>query len=681
MNPFARKSDLPYGLPPFTRIREEHFLPAFRAGMAAQAAEVAAVVADQRAVSPATVLDPLESSGALLGRVSRVFFNLSAASMTEGLRQIEDEVNPLLTAHRDAITMDAGLFAKISALYADRDAIEDEETRRLLERHHDEMVRSGAALPAADQARLREINAELAQLAATFRENLRADANDLAVHVEDGARLEGLPNDEIAAAKAAAQSRGVRGYLLTLRLPTVQPALTALKDRQVRRGLYLASVTRGRRGNVYDTRPTLTRQAALRAERARLLGFDSHADYAVADQTAKQVDSVMQLLTGLVGPAVENTRRDQAELTARLHADGFEGELQPWDWAYYAEQVAQERFARDSAWLRPYFELDSVLRNGIFAAAEGLYGLHFVRRDDLAGYEEEVDVYEVFSDSGAGLGLVLTDWYTRDAKRGGAWMSSFADQSRLLGQAPVIVINLNLSHPPTGAPTLLTLDEVRTAFHEFGHVLHGLLSDVRYPALSGTEVPRDCVEFPSQVNEMWAWQPELLRRYAVHHETGKPLPESALDSVISAQSYGQGFATVEMLGACLLDQAWHQLRADQPPITPEQVEEFEWQVLARHGLDLPAVAPRYGSTYFEHIFGGGYSAGYYSYLWSEVLDADTEEWFLRQGGLNRRSGQKFRDELLSRGGGVDPMAAVEKVLGRPPRLEPLLERRGLLPVE
>ncbi|MBT0773070.1 M3 family metallopeptidase [Kineosporia sp. J2-2] len=680
-NPFARASDLAYGLPPFASVREEHYLPAFRVGMQQQLAEVEALAQSPEPVSVATVLDPLERSGALLSRVYRVFFNLIGSSVTDGLREIETEVNPLLAAHRDAIVMNPALFAKVAELYAQREQIADEETRRLLVRQHDDMVRAGAGLDAAGQERLRAINQELARLASTFREDLRADTNDLAVHVEDASRLDGLPPDALAAAHTAAQDRGLRGYLITLLLPSGQPALASLTDRAVREGLYRASVSRGRRDNAYDTRPTLTRQVALRAERAALLGFPSHAAYVAADQTAGDVDSVTKLLTALVGPAVQNARVEQAELTERLHADGFEGDLRPWDWAYYAELVARERFSRDSAALRPYFELGSVLRNGIFAAAGGLYGLHFVRRDDLRGYADDVDVYEAFTEAGAGLGLVLTDWYSRDAKRGGAWMSSFVSQARLTGERPVIVINLNLSRPPAGSPTLLTLDEVGTAFHEFGHVLHGLLSDVRYPRLSGTRVPRDFVEFPSQVNEMWAWQPELLRRYALHHATGEPLPSDALDSVISAQSYGQGFATVEMLGASLLDQAWHGRGADDPAITPEQVDAFERQVLASHGLDLDAVPPRYGSTYFEHIFGGDYSAGYYSYLWSEVLDADTVEWFLAQGGLDRKAGARFRDELLSRGGSVDPMAAVERVLGRAPRLEPLLERRGLLPVD
>ncbi|GAA3605194.1 M3 family metallopeptidase [Kineosporia mesophila] len=678
-NPFARPSDFPYGLPPFDAVREEHYLPAFRAGVEEHRREVEAIAADGSPVSPATVLDPLEASGALLTRVSAVFFNLISSSMTDGLREIEAEVNPLLAAHRDSIVMDPALFARISALHAQRDEIPDEETRRLLRRQYDDMVRAGAALSSADQERLRAINQELTQLASTFREDLRSDTNELALHLDDEARLEGLPADAIAAAKAAAQGRGLGGYLLTLRLPSGQPALATLTDREVRKSLYLASTSRGRRDNAYDTRPTLTRAVALRAERAALLGFVSHAAYVAADQTAQTVDSVMQLLTGLVGPAVENAQQERAELTQRLHADGVEGDLEPWDWSYYAELIAQERFSRDSAALRPYFELDSVLHRGIFAAATGLYGLRFTHREDLPGYAEDVDVYEVFDESGRGLGLVLTDWYSRDAKRGGAWMNSFATQSHLLDRAPVIVINLNLGRPPAGSPTLLTLDEVGTAFHEFGHVLHGLLSDVRYPRLSGTRVPRDFVEFPSQVNEMWAWQPELLRSYARHHETGEPLPANALDAVISAQSYGQGFLMVEMLAAALLDQAWHQRGAGDPVITPEQVNAFERQVLAAHGLDLATVPPRYGSTYFEHIFGGDYSAGYYSYLWSEVLDADTVEWFLGHGGLDRAAGAKFRDHLLSRGGAVDPMAALEKVLGRPPRPEPLLERRGLLP--
>ena len=681
-NPFAVPSTLDHGLPPFDRIREEHYLPAFEEGMAQQRRELEAIATDPAEPSLENTLEAWERSGALLTRVAQVFFNLTGSDVTDGLRSVEAVVVPRLAAHRDAIGMDSRLFARVTALVeaqskAEPDAL-DPEQRRLLERYHLDLVRAGAALGASEQARLKEINQELSTLGTTFRNRLQADTNDLAVPVATADELAGLPADAIEAAAAAAQARGLDGYLLTLSLPSRQPLLSSLTDRGLRERLHRHSVSRGRRGNEHDTRAALTRIVALRAEQAVLLGYPSHAAYVVADETAGSVDAVMSLLTAMVGPALENADAEQAELTARLHADGFDGDLQPWDWAYYAEQVAQERFNRDATALRPWFELGRVLQEGIFAAAEGLYGLTFTLRPDLPAYHPDVQVFEVF-DGSASLGLFLADWYTRDSKRGGAWMNSFVDQADLVGAAPVIVINLNLPRPPDGTPTLLTLDEVRTAFHEFGHVLHGLLSKVRYPRLSGTNVPRDFVEYPSQVNEMWAWQPEQLARYAVHHLTGEPLPPAVLDGLLAARAYGQGYATTEILAAMLLDQAWHQRTPDQPPITPDEVEAFEAGALEQYGLARPAVPPRYGSTYFAHIFAGGYSAGYYSYLWSEVLCADTEEWFEDHGGLRRRSGDVFRAELLSRGGAVDPMVAYAAVLGRPPRIEPLLERRGLTP--
>jgi peptidyl-dipeptidase Dcp len=482
---------------------------------------------------------------------------------------------------------------------------------------------------------------------------------------------------------------GQDGYLLTLVLPTRQPALADLADRELRKRLHESSISRGRRGNAHDTRELVVATARLRAERAALLGYPHHAAYVVADQTAGTVDAVMTMLTALVGPAVANAQQERDELTARMRADGVDDDLQAWDWAYYAELVARDRFARDTAGLRPWFELGRVLRDGVFAAAHGLYGLTFTPRPDLPTYHPDVRVYEVFDaagsgesgDQGRGIGLFVADWYARDSKRGGAWMSSFVDQAAALGQKPVVVINLNLPRPPDGEPTLLTLDQVRTTFHEFGHVLHGLLSDVRYPRLSGTSVPRDFVEYPSQVNEMWAWEPGLLRRYAVHHRTGEPLSDEVREGVLAAQSFGQGYATTEILAAMLLDQAWHQAGPAELPESADQVDAFEAAALEKYGLAVPGVPPRYGSTYFAHIFAGGYSAGYYSYLWSEVLDADTEEWFYDHGGLERSSGERFRRELLSRGGAVEPMAAFAAVLGRGPRIEPLLERRGLVPPE
>ncbi len=685
-NPFAAPSSLDHGLPPFDRITEEHLRPAFLAGMAEHRAEVAAVSSDPAAPTCANTLDTLERSGALLGRVSHVFFNLLGSDATDGLRAIEAEVAPLLSAHRDAVLMDAGVFARVTSLResigADDDAgVVTPEQARLVERYHLDAVRAGAALDTDDQQRLRELNSELSVRSTEFRNRLSADTNDLAVHVTDASELDGLAPDALAAAAAAAAGRGLDGHLLTLVLPTGQPALASLHDRGLRERLHRAATSRGRRGNDHDTRQALTRIAALRAQRAALLGYPDHASYVVADQTAGSVDAVLDMLGSLVEPAVANARAEAEALAVRLHADGVEGDLQPWDWAYYAAQEAQERFSSDAAALRPHFELSRVVRDGVFAAAEGLYGLTFLPRPDLPTYHPDVVTYEVFDGPvgapGDGTALFVADWYARDSKRGGAWMSSFVDQSHLLGQRPVVVINLNIARPPDGRPTLLTLDELRTTFHEFGHVLHGLLSDVRYPRLSGTSVPRDFVEFPSQVNEMWAWDAGLLARYAVHHETGEPLSAQALDGVAASQSFGQGHDTTELLAAALLDQAWHRLRADDDPVAPEDVDAFESAALRGFAIELAALPPRYGSTYFAHVFAGGYSAGYYSYLWSEVLDADTVDWFTERGGLTRENGEVFRRELLSRGGTVDPMAAFAAVVGRAPDSRPLLERRGL----
>ena len=438
-------------------------------------------------------------------------------------------------------------------------------------------------------------------------------------------------------------------------------------------------MARGRRGNGHDTREVLTRMVALRAERAELLGYPHHAAFVVADQTAPDVAAVMSTLTAMVPPARANAAAERDRLTELLHADGQRGPLAPWDWPFYATRLTRQRFSVDTAALRPYFELGRVVRDGIFAAATQLYGLTFTARPDLPAYHPDVQVHEVFDESGAGVGLFLADWFARPAKRGGAWMNTFVDQSHLLGTRPVAVINLNVPRPPSGSPALLTLDEVRTAFHEFGHVLHGLLSDVRYRRLSGTNVPRDVVEFPSQVNEMWAWWPPLVRRYAVHHETGEPLPEAWLEAVVAAESAGQAHSTVEMLAAMLLDQAWHQLPHSAAEVAPQDVGSFEAAALDRFGLAFAQIPPRYAGPYFAHVFAGGYSAGYYAYLWSEVLDADLVDWFADGGGLKRGLGRRFAAALLSRGDSVEVLDAFAALRGRPPRIEPLLERRGLLP--
>ena len=695
-NPFAEPSALPFALPPFGQIRIEHYLPAFIAGMAQQRAEVAAIATCAEPPSLANTLEPLERSGRVLERVAAVFFNLSGSCGTPELAAIEAQVAPQLAAHHDAIYQDQRLFARVDALHAalpdgvaGTESAEQVEQRRLVQRYHTDFVRSGAQLGEADRERLRALNAELSTLPTTFKNNLLADSNDLAVHLTDAAELAGLSDGEISAARAAASSRGLGGYLLTLVLPTGQPALESLRNRTVRERLHRAAVSRGIRGNGFDTRATLTRIAQLRAVRARLLGYPDHAHYVIADQTAGTVDAVLTMFSGLVAPAVANARAEAAELEAALVADGETGPLQPWDWAFYAAAVRRSRFQLDAAAVRPYLELGRVVRDGIFFAAQSLYGLTFVERPDLQPYatdvsasgsveDSQVQVYEVRDEDGAARGLFLADWYTRDSKRGGAWMSSFVDQSHLLDQQPVVVINLNLPQPADGEPTLLTLDELRTAFHEFGHVLHGLLSDVRYPRLSGTSVPRDFVEFPSQVNEMWAYWPQVLSRFAVHHVTGEPMPAELVASLQAAQSYGEGFATTEYLAAALLDLEWHRRSPDDPAVAVEDVESFERQALERHGIWFPLVPPRYRSAYFAHVFSGGYSAGYYSYLWSEVLDADTVDWFTAHGGLTRENGRRFADQLLSRGGAVDPMSAFAAVVGRGPVVEPLLRRRGLV---
>jgi peptidyl-dipeptidase Dcp len=677
-NPFATPSDLPFQLPPFDRIDVAHFRPAFDVGMAAQRAEVDAIAENPEPATFENTLEALERCGRLLTRVSYVFYNLTSSLSSDAIDAVEAEIAPLMSAHNDAIRLDPRLWTRIAAIHEQRAALGlDEERNRLLDRYHKDFVRSGAALEEGPKTRLKEINSELSSLTAEFKRRLLTDTNDLAVHVADVAELDGLSDGEIAAAREAAVARGLDGYLVTLVLPTAQPALARLRNRSVRERLHTASATRGLRGNDNDTRETLTRMVALRAERAVLLGYPDHASYVVADQTAGTLDAVTTMLGGLVAPAVRNAQTEAAELEALLVADGESAPLQPWDWSFYADQVRRDRYAVDTAALKPWFELRRVVDDGVFFAATSLYGLGFRRRTDLPTYHPDVEVYDVTGPDGAALGLFLADWYARDSKRGGAWMSSFVGQSGLLGTGPVIVINLNIPKPPAGEPTLLTLDELRTAFHEFGHVLHGLLSDVRYPRLAGTSVPRDFVEFPSQVNEMWAFEPPVLARYAVHHETGEPLPADRVEALLAAQVYGEGQATTEYLAAALLDLEWHRLAGDAATVAADDVEDFEANALERNGIAVRLVPPRYRTSYFSHVFAGGYSAGYYSYIWSEVLDADTVEWFREQGGLQREAGAVFARELLSRGGARDPMEAFAAVRGRPPVIEPLLARRGL----
>jgi peptidyl-dipeptidase Dcp len=682
-NPFAAPSALPFHLPDFAAIREEHYLPAVEAGMAAQRAEVEEILTDPAPPTEDNTLLALERSGRLLHRVSSVLWNVIGADSTPGLDEIEARVAPLLSAHHDAIYLDKRLFDRLEALAARVEAGEvvlPADAVHRLDHLRRDLTRAGAALPADQQSVVREINARISTLEAAFGRELLAESNDSAVLVTDPAELEGLSDGEVAAARQAAADRGHGdGWLLELSLFSAQPQLASLSVRDVRRRLHAASLARGARGTEHDTRAILLELVKLRSERARLLGYDHHAAYVAADGTAKTAAAVHAMLGPLAPAAAANARAEAADLEQALAADEPGATLEGWDWPRYAERVRAERYALDDAALRPYLELERVVHEGVFRAAHELYGLGFAERTDLVGYHPQVRVFEVTDADGSAVGLFLADWYTRASKHGGAWMNSLVDQSHLLGEKPVVVNNLNIPKPPEGEPTLLSWDQVTTLFHEFGHALHGLLSDVRLPSQSGTDVPRDVVEFPSQVNEMWAWEPSLLRHYAVHHATGEPMPAGWIETLRASRQFNEGFATTEYLGAALLDQAWHRLAPEDVPSDVDAVEAFEAAALEAAGVAVPAVAPRYRTTYFNHVFGGGYAAAYYSYLWSEVLDADTVEWFAENGGLTRANGDRFRAALLSRGGSADMMDLFRDLRGRDPEIGPLLARRGLTP--
>lgn len=673
-NPFLEPSPLPYGLPLFGLVRTEHYREAILAGMAEQRAEVEAIATDPAEPTFENTMVALERSGALLRRVLPVFENASSSDANDAIDALDAELAPRLSAHRDAIRLDPRLFARIDALHAAGDELGLEPDQAyLLDRVHRDAVLAGAALDAEDRERLTALNERLSSLTTAFQQHLLADTNELAMHLADESELAGLDPAARSAAREAAAARDLPGWLITLVLPTGQPALASLERPEVRDRLFAASRSRGCRGGEHDTRTTLLEIVRLRAERARLLGFADHASAVTAGETAGSPDRVAALLAELAAPAMRNIAREQAELAARAAHDGARA-LEASDWARLAEQVRAERHHVDLRALRPYLELDRVLEHGVFRAATLLYGLAFAERTDLVGPHPDARVFEVSEADGSAVGLYLLDVYTRDAKRGGAWMSSLVEQSDLEGTLPVVVNNLNVPKPAAGEPTLLTFDETETLFHEFGHALHGLLARVRYPSQAGTNVYRDFVEFPSQVNEMWMLRPEVLDGYAVHHRTGERMPQHLVDRLVAARASNAGFTTAEYLAAAALDQAWHRVTPDDEV---SDVAEFERDALAAVGLDHPLVPPRYSSTYFAHVFAGGYDAGYYSYIWSEVPGADAVEWFEEHGGATRENGERFRRMLLEPGGSVDPLAAYRAFRGRDADLGALLRSRGL----
>ena len=682
MNPFFAESPLPLHYPQFDKIKDTDFGPAFDRGMADHLKEIDAIANNPQQPTFDNTILAMEKSGQVLRRAQTVFYSLLGADTNDARNALDTEYSPRFAAHYDAISLNPKLFARIESLYNQRQSLGlDAEGLRLVEKYHQDFVRAGAKLDDAQKARLKAINGEMAKLGSQFDQNVLAERNDLAIVVDSRDQLKGLPDDQIAAAESAAKAKGLSGkYVIALMNTTGQPPLTYLEDRALRERIYKASVSRGSRGGKYDNTGLVAQVAKLRAEKANLLGYPTYAAYGLEDQTAKTPEAVNAMLGKLAPAAVANARREAADLQAMIDAEQkAKGQptfkLEPWDWAYYAEKVRQAKFNFDESQLKPYLELDNVMENGVFFAANKLYGLSFKERKDLPVYNPDVRVYNVMDRDGKQLAIFIADMYARPSKRGGAWMNSYVDQSALTGNLPVVANHLNIPKPPAGQPTLLTWDEVTTAFHEFGHALHGMFSNVKYPYFSGTSVPRDFVEYPSQVNEMWADWPEVLANYAKHYQTGAPMPKELLDKVLAASKYGQGFATTEYLGAAMLDQRWHQIKPSEVP-NAAGVMPFEAAALAKDGIDFYAVPPRYKTPYFSHIM-GGYAAGYYAYIWSEVLDADSVEWFKQNGGLTRKNGDHFRDTLLSQGGSQDAMVLFRNYTGRDPWIEPLLERRGL----
>jgi peptidyl-dipeptidase Dcp len=679
-NPLLTENDLPYGMPPFDQIESEHFMPAFEAAMEEHMAEIEAIAgSDEEPTFENTIL-ALERSGLTLQYIGRTFSNLTGTVTNDTLQETQRKMAPKFSAHSDAINLNADLFARVEAIHEQRAELDlSPEGLRLVEEYHKDFVRAGAQLSDEDKETLKKMNSELAELTTQFSQNVLKEVNDSAVVFDSREALAGLSEARIeaAAAEAAERELGEGKYVITLVNTSIQPPIANMENREAREKVKKASLARGTRGNEFDNTGVVADIVKLRAERARLLGYDTHADYVLEDRTAQTVEAVNGMLGELAPIAVANARLEGQDIQEMINETEDEPfELRSWDWFRYAEMVRQDRYAFDEEQIKPYFEMNTVLEDGVFYSAEKLFGITFEKRPDLPTQHEDATAWEAFEADGTPLGIVIMDFYARGTKRGGAWMNSYRLNSELLGGNPVLGMHLNVPKPPEGEPTLLTWDETTTMFHEFGHVVHGLFSDVEYPSFAGTSVPRDFVEYPSQVYEIWAAWPEVLANYAKHHETGEQIPQELLDKVIEAQKFNEGFATTEYLAAAIIDQAFHQLAPEDTPAADE-VMDFEAQVLADNGLDYEPVPPRYRTPYFSHSM-GGYDAGYYSYIWSEVLDADSALWIKENGGLDRETGQHYRDTILSKGGSKAAMDLYLDFAGREPSIEPLLERRGLI---
>ncbi|MDM2922677.1 peptidyl-dipeptidase Dcp [Citrobacter sp. Cpa228] len=675
-NPFLHHSTLPYQAPQFDQIEDCHYRPAFDEGVKQKRAEIAAIVQNQQTPDFTNTLLALEQSGALLTRVTSVFFAMTAAHTNDKLQRLDEEFSAELAALANDIYLNDALFARIDAVWQQRSSLALEgESLRLLEVVHQRFVLAGARLNDADKARLKALNTESATLTSQFNQRLLAANKAGALVVDDVRQLDGLSAEEIAVAAQAASDKGLEvRWVIPLLNTTQQPALAALRDRQTRENLFTQAWTRAEKNDANDTRAIIKRLVEIRREQATLLGFANFAAWKIADQMAKTPEAALSFMRAIVPAARQRALNEQAEIQKAINQQQGQFEVEAWDWAYYAEQVRREKYALDQALLKPYFALDTVLNEGVFWTANQLFGIKFIERFDIPVYHPDVRVWEIFDHDGVGLALFYGDFFARESKSGGAWMGNFVEQSLQNETRPVIYNVCNYQKPAQGQPALLLWDDVITLFHEFGHTLHSLFASQRYATLSGTNTPRDFVEFPSQINEHWASDPQVFARYARHVETGEKMPQPLLEKMQRASLFNKGYDMTELLSAALLDMRWHSL---EQSVSSLSVDEFEQQALAAEGLDLQAVPPRYRSSYFAHVFGGGYAAGYYAYLWTQMLADDGYQWFVEQGGLTRENGQKFREAILSRGNSTDLAELYCQWSGRDPKMEPMLKHRGL----
>jgi peptidyl-dipeptidase Dcp len=674
-NPFYAPSTLPFEAPPFDKIKDEDFQPAIEAGMAQQQAEIQAIADNPDAPTFENTIVAMEKSGQLFDRVMAVFGGVTGANTNDTLQNVRTIEAPKLAAHQDFIFLNTKLFARVAALYKQRATLKlSAEALRLLEHDYDQFTHAGANLSEADKTKLKKLNEELSSLSNAFTTKLLAATKEGAFVTSDKAALAGLSEARVAAAEQAAKSRKVEGFVLPLQNTTQQPDLAALSNRATRQAIFEHSWNRTERGDANDTRDTISRLAHLRAEKAKLLGYSTFAAWKLEDQMAKTPESALKFMDAIVPAATAKAAREAKDIQEVIDAQKGGFQVQPYDWNFYSEQVRKARYDLDDAQVKPYFELNSVLENGVFYAANQLYGITFKERHDIPVYQPDVRVFEVFDASGKHLALFYCDYFKRDNKNGGAWMSEFVGQSRLLGKSPVVYNVANLPKPATGEPALISFTDVVTMFHEFGHGLHGMFSDAEYPTLAGTSTARDFVEFPSQFNEHWALDPLIFAHYAKHYKTGEPMPEELAARIKKAATFNKGYDMTELLAAAELDMQWHFLTPDAPLQNPD---EFEKQALTKTHLNVSYVPPRYRSSYFSHIFGGGYSASYYAYLWTEMLADDAYQGFVDKGGLSRINGDRFRQMVLSRGNTEDLAKMYEAWRGAPPNSKAMLKYRGL----